>query len=46
MVTVANQFGGQNYRYIEPITIAGLIFLAASYPTSVLMRRLEIRLVR
>ncbi|CAJ1499978.1 ectoine/hydroxyectoine ABC transporter permease subunit EhuD [[Mycobacterium] burgundiense] len=46
MVTVANQFGGQNYRYIEPITIAGLIFLLASYPTSVLMRRLETRLVR
>ncbi|MGB2920155.1 MAG: ectoine/hydroxyectoine ABC transporter permease subunit EhuD [Mycobacterium sp.] len=46
MVTVANQFGGQNYRYIEPITVAGLIFLAASYPTSVLMRKLEIRLAR
>jgi polar amino acid transport system permease protein len=46
MVTVANQFGGQNYRYIEPITVAGLIFLVASYPTSVLMRRLEIRLAR
>ncbi|CAA0132095.1 Arginine transport system permease protein ArtQ [Mycolicibacterium vanbaalenii] len=46
MVTVANQFGGQNYRYIEPITVAGVIFLAASYPTSVLMRKLEIRLAR
>ncbi|MGB3356053.1 MAG: ectoine/hydroxyectoine ABC transporter permease subunit EhuD [Mycobacterium sp.] len=46
MVTVANQFGGQSYRYIEPITVAGLIFLAASYPTSVLMRKLEIRLAR
>lgn len=46
MVTVANQFGGQNYRYIEPITVAGLIFLLASYPTSVLMRRLETRLAR
>lgn len=44
MVTVANRFGGTYYRYIEPITIAGLIFLAASYPTSVLMRKLEIRL--
>jgi polar amino acid transport system permease protein len=43
MVTVANRFGGTNYRYIEPITIAGLIFLAASYPTSVLMRKLETR---
>jgi polar amino acid transport system permease protein len=44
MVTVANRLGGQSYRYIEPVTIAGLIFLAASYPTSVLMRKLENRL--
>jgi polar amino acid transport system permease protein len=44
MVTVAYQLGSQSFRYIEPITIAGLIFLAASYPTSVLMRKLEVRL--
>jgi polar amino acid transport system permease protein len=44
MVTVSRQIGSDNFRFIEPITIAGLIFLAASYPTSVLMRRLEIRL--
>jgi polar amino acid transport system permease protein len=44
MVTVANQLGSQNFRFIEPITIAGVIFLAASYPTSVLMRKLETRL--
>jgi polar amino acid transport system permease protein len=44
MVTVANRIGSQNFRFIEPITIAGVIFLAASYPTSVLMRKLEIRL--
>lgn len=41
MVTVANRLGAAQYRYIEPVTIAGLIFLAASYPTSVLMRKLE-----
>lgn len=44
MVTVAQQIGSQNFRYVEPITIAGLIFLAASYPTSVLVRKLEARL--
>jgi polar amino acid transport system permease protein len=44
MVTVANRLGAAQYRYIEPLTIAGLIFLAASYPTSVLMRKLEARL--
>lgn len=44
MVTVANRLGAEQYRYIEPVTIAGLIFLVASYPTSVLMRKLEARL--
>jgi polar amino acid transport system permease protein len=44
MVTAANRIGSQNFRFIEPITIAGVIFLAASYPTSVLMRKLETRL--
>lgn len=44
MVSTAKAIGGYAYQYTEPFTIAGLIFLAASYPTSVLMRRLEIRL--
>lgn len=44
MVTVANRVGAEQYRYIEPLTIAGLIFLAASYPISVAMRKLEARL--
>lgn len=44
MVTVAQRLGANHFRFIEPITLAGLIFLAASYPTSVLMRKLEVRL--
>ncbi|WP_246956715.1 ectoine/hydroxyectoine ABC transporter permease subunit EhuD [Brachybacterium sp. Marseille-Q7125] len=44
MVNQAQNYGAATYRYTEPITIAGLIFLAASYPTSVLVRRLEKRL--
>jgi polar amino acid transport system permease protein len=44
MVQVASQIGSDNLQNLEPLTIAGLIFLAASYPTSVLMRRLETRL--
>lgn len=44
MVYVAEEIGSETLQPTEPITIAGLIFLAASYPTSVLMRRLEIRL--
>jgi polar amino acid transport system permease protein len=46
MVFVAQQFGSSTFRFIEPVTIAGLIFLAASYPTSVLMRKLEARLAQ
>jgi len=44
MVQEAVQIGGRSFRYTEPVTIAGLIFLAASYPASVAMRRLERRL--
>ena len=44
MVQVARTIGGNTFRYVEPFTIAGLIFLAASYPTAILMRRLEKRL--
>lgn len=44
MVTVAQTIGAQTFRYNEVITIAGLIFLAASYPTAVLVNRLEKRL--
>lgn len=46
MVFVAQQFGSATFRFTEPLTIAGLIFLAASYPTSVLMRKLEARLAQ
>jgi polar amino acid transport system permease protein len=46
MVYVANQFGSASLRFTEPLTIAGLIFLAASYPTSVLTRKLEARLAQ
>ncbi|AOW93638.1 ectoine/hydroxyectoine ABC transporter permease subunit EhuD [Rhodococcus sp. WMMA185] len=44
MVTAAQQFGARNFQYLEALTLAGLIFLVASYPTSLLIRRLEKRL--
>src|SRR5919109_1801279 len=44
MVQQAQSIGGISFRYLEPITLAGLIFLVASYPTAVLLRRLEMRL--
>lgn len=44
MVQQAVAIGGRNFRYLEPLTIAGLIFLAASYPSAVAIRKLEKRL--
>lgn len=44
MVNAGLIFGGNNFRYMEAITIAGIIFLLASYPTAILIRRLEKRL--
>jgi polar amino acid transport system permease protein len=44
MVSQARQFGADHFSYAESFTLAGLIFLVASYPTSLLMRKLEKRL--
>ncbi|GGM28855.1 MULTISPECIES: ectoine/hydroxyectoine ABC transporter permease subunit EhuD [Micromonospora] len=46
MLQQARSIGGYSFRYVEPITLVGLIFLAASYPTAIALRRLEIRLGR
>ncbi|MFF5012406.1 MULTISPECIES: ectoine/hydroxyectoine ABC transporter permease subunit EhuD [unclassified Streptomyces] len=44
MVAEAREYGADHFTYAETFTLAGLIFLAASYPTSLLMRKLEQRL--
>jgi polar amino acid transport system permease protein len=44
MVQRAQAIGSISFRYLEPITLAGLIFLAASYPTAIALRKLEMRL--
>ncbi|MGV9343920.1 ectoine/hydroxyectoine ABC transporter permease subunit EhuD [Streptomyces spiralis] len=44
MVSQAREYGATHFVYAETFTLAGLIFLAASYPTSLLMRKLERRL--
>lgn len=44
MFTAAQSFGANTFSYIEPITMVGLLFLIVSYPTSLLVRRMEIRL--
>lgn len=44
MFTAAQTYGGNHFSYIEPLTMAGLLFLILSYPTSLLVRRMERRL--
>lgn len=47
MIAQVQTYTGQNYAgAVEGYTIAGLLFLAASYPVAVAMRRLEIRLAK
>lgn len=46
LVSAAENFGSRTFTYVEAFTLAGLIFLAASYPTSILVRKLEARLAR
>jgi polar amino acid transport system permease protein len=44
MVFEARSYGAGHFAYTEAFTLAGLVFLVASYPTSLLMRKLEKRL--
>jgi polar amino acid transport system permease protein len=47
MIAEAQAYQGQHYTgAVEGYTLAGLLFLAASYPVAVAMRRLEIRLAK
>ncbi len=43
LVRAAQEAGAQTFRYVEPFTMAGLLFLLLSYPSSILVRRLERR---
>ncbi|NYT77186.1 ectoine/hydroxyectoine ABC transporter permease subunit EhuD [Alcaligenaceae bacterium] len=46
LMHTANSIGAENYRYLEPYTLVGLIFLAISLPTAWLIRRFETALRR
>src|SRR5699024_7099410 len=36
---MANSYGAQNFSFVEPITIVGLILLVLSYPSAVLIKK-------
>jgi polar amino acid transport system permease protein len=41
MLQTAKIIGSETFRYLEPLTMVGLLYLILSYPSSVLVRRLE-----
>ncbi len=43
LMQVAQTIGKQEFRYLEPITMVGLLYFIVSYPTSLIVRRLEAR---
>lgn len=40
----ANTYGARTYAYLEPLTIVGIIFLLISYPSALLVQRLEVKM--
>lgn len=41
MLHMANEYGSIYWKYLEPLTIVALLFLALSYPSAVLIKKLE-----
>ncbi|MFS0647543.1 ectoine/hydroxyectoine ABC transporter permease subunit EhuD [Siminovitchia sp. 179-K 8D1 HS] len=46
MLQTAKIIGSETWRYLEPITIVGLLFLLLSYPSSLLVQQVEKKLKR
>lgn len=44
ILAMANTYGALNFAYLEPLTIAGIIFLLLSYPSSILIKKLEVKM--
>lgn len=43
---LANDYGSIHYRFLEPITVVAILFLALSYPSAILIRKLEEKMNR
>ena len=46
LLNTANLIASSSFRYLETLTLVGLIFFLLSYPSSLLTRHLEVRLAR
>lgn len=46
ILSLANGYGAQYWRYLEPLTIVAILFLLLSYPSAILINKLEKKLNR
>ncbi|RYG74291.1 ectoine/hydroxyectoine ABC transporter permease subunit EhuD [Lentibacillus lipolyticus] len=46
ILNLANSYGAANFRYLEALTIVALLFLVLSYPSAILINKLERRMNR
>jgi polar amino acid transport system permease protein len=46
ILALAETYGADNFRYLEAYTIVALIFLALSYPSAMLIKKVEVKLNR
>ncbi|GAB3045885.1 ectoine/hydroxyectoine ABC transporter permease subunit EhuD [Virgibacillus ainsalahensis] len=44
ILSLANSYGAQYWAYLEPLTIVALLFLVLSYPSAVLIKKLELKM--
>lgn len=44
ILNLANEYGSIHYRYLEPITVVAILFLLLSYPSALLIRKLETKM--
>ncbi|MHA6260575.1 ectoine/hydroxyectoine ABC transporter permease subunit EhuD [Sporosarcina sp. CAU 1771] len=46
MLHLANDYGAQYYKYVEPLTVVAIFFLILSYPSALLIKKLEVKFNR
>ncbi|PAV30598.1 ectoine/hydroxyectoine ABC transporter permease subunit EhuD [Virgibacillus profundi] len=44
ILQMANNYGAQNWAYLEPLTIVAILFLILSYPSAILIKKLEVKM--
>ena len=43
MLHIANDYGSQYFKFVEPLTVVALFFLLLSYPSALLIKKLELK---